>query len=750
MFEFLFKLPWTAFEKGHLVLARPWPVWLLAALLLVTAGGVAWLLLRRRELSGTRGRGLVLGLMQWLPVALLLLLLWQPALSVSTLEAHQNAIAVVVDASRSMAIDDENSTRLQSAKKVLDSGLLDELKRKYTVVLYQAGASLERVDRLEQIQPTQPATRLGAVLKQVSAETGTLPLGGVILLSDGADNSGGVEKDAIQALRAARLPVYTVGFGKTELSHDVEITGAQAPARALPGSRVNIVATIRQQGFAGKPARLEVKDGAKVLGAKTVTLPSDGQVVRDSVVVPAGEAGALTLNVSVTPLDGEINPNNNAITRIVRVERRKPRILYFEGEPRWEYKFIRRAAEEDQHLDLVSMLRTTQNKIYRQGIRDAKELEDGYPVSVEDLFSYDALIIGTVEAAAFTPAQLSLIREFADRRGGGVLFLGGRVSLSEGGWPRTPVAEMLPVALPDRKGTFRREEAKVALSAAAGEHPITRLEEDPQKNASRWAAMPAVADFQEVGAPKPAALPLLEIQAPGRGRLPLLVVQNYGRGRVGVMATGGSWRWQMMQDSKDLTHEAFWQQMLRWLVADTPGHVRGDLANNILMDGGEVELRAEARDRNYLPAADAVMEARILGPDGLTDRVVLQPDPTAPGWASAKWAAPVPGSFLAEIVARRGDEEVGRAEATFLREDGKAEAFRAQQDRQVLEQIAGQTGGRYFEPRNASEIAGAISFSEAGIARTELVDLWDAPFFFLLLVLAKAAEWLVRRRWGAV
>ena len=66
-------------------------------------------------------------------------------------------------------------------------------------------------------------------------------------------------------------------------------------------------------------------------------------------------------------------------------------MLYVEGEPRWEYKFIRRAEDDDRIVQLVSMLRTTENKIYRQGIQDPKELAEGFPTRAENLFAYQAL-----------------------------------------------------------------------------------------------------------------------------------------------------------------------------------------------------------------------------------------------------------------------------------------------------------------------------------------------------------------------
>jgi len=96
------------------------------------------------------------------------------------------------------------------------------------------------------------------------------------------------------------------------------------------------------------------------------------------------------------------------------------RILYIEGEPRWEYKFIRRAMEDDTSIDLTAVVRTTQNKTYQQGGVDG-ETRRRVPPKIEGLFAFDGLIIGSMEANYFSTAQQAMIRDFADRRGGGVL-----------------------------------------------------------------------------------------------------------------------------------------------------------------------------------------------------------------------------------------------------------------------------------------------------------------------------------------
>ncbi len=751
MFELLFKYPWTAFAKGRLVFLAGTPVWVLGALLLVAGGVLGWQIARRVRANRTAVRGpraAAIWLLQTALIGLLLVLLWHPALSVAVLKPQQNVIAVLVDDSRSMALRDGGTMRLEAARATLEGGLLAKLEQKFQVRLYGFGRQLQRAGKLEELRGEGAATRIGDSLRAVASEASNLPIGAIVLLSDGSDNTGGVDREAIAELRQRRIPVHTVGFGREKFERDVEIREAELPARALADSRLRAVVTFRHHGFE-QQARLAVRENGKLLASELVALKAGGGEQSEAILFNAGVAGAKSLEISVDPLEGETNRRNNALTRLVNIEAAKARVLMVEGEPRWELKFLRRALEEDRSLQLVSMVRTTQNKVYRQGIAHAKELEEGFPAKAEELFAFQGLILGSVEAAYFTAAQQELIRQFVDQRGGGLLLLGGRAALGDGGYEHPPLADLLPVRLPERRGTFAREEAAAELTAAGRDSLICRLEERAEKNVERWKGLPLLADHQDAGAPKAGAVVLADALAGGR-RTPLLVTQNYGRGRTAVFATGGSWRWQMLQDHRDQTHEAFWQQMLRWLVTGAPGPVSGSTPRPVLPDETRVALRAEVRDRAFVPAADARVEARILGPGGNTGVVELRPVAQEPGVYAGQWFAEQPGSYLAEILARRGEEEIGRDGVTFLREDGVAEHFRTEQDRELLTKLAQQTGGRYYRPEEAARLADEISYSEAGITVRESRDLWDMPLVFLLALALPFAQWLLRRKWGAV
>jgi len=767
MFQFLFKYPSPVFTKGRFVLLGAWPAWLLPVLIAAGAGGLAMLIGWRLRRAAT-GPGAATGLRSWRAwlvwclqsamLALVLVLLWQPAMLVGELSSQQNIIAVVVDDSRSMSIaDSDGKTREAAALRALEDGVLSGLQKRFQTRLYRLGNQLTRVDSPQGIAPVESVTHIDDSLKQLLAETSDLPVGAVLLLSDGGNNTEGMEGSGIgletlQALRNRRLPVHTVGFGKEEHTHDVEMEDVSVAATAATNARIAATVSLTQRGYAGQKATLTVRDGDKTLAAREITLAADGRIQTEPLFFPIGAAGAKNLLFGVEALAGEENLNNNAMTRPILVSDAKRRILYVEGEPRWEFKFIRRAEEDDPTVQFVSMLRTSENKIYRQGIGDPSELADGFPVRPEDLFGYSGIIIGSVDADYFTPLQQELLREYVDRRGGGILFLGGRSSLSDGGWGASSMNELLPTFLPAGRNNFHRNPATAELTAAGVDSPITRLLDDPAKNAERWKKLTYLADYEDAGSPKPGATVLADLHAGGR-TMPLLITESYGHGRTAIMATGGTWRWQMSEALGDPSHHLFWQQLLRWLVAESPGPVTASIPVRTLMDEGHVQLTAEVRDRQFQPAADAHVTAHIVGPEGANALVDLTPSQDTPGLYKMDWSAKKSGTYLAEVTAESAGnqpQELGRDVLTFQREDGVAENFHTEQNRPLLEQLASETGGRYWNPSELKNLPRDISYSEAGISVRTTKELWNMPIVFLLLLGLPTSEWLLRRKWGVV
>ncbi len=750
MFELLFKYPPAIFSKGKLVLLSPWPVWVMALLVIAAGAGLAWYLRERRGMLSAV-RLAAIGVAQTAMIAIILFMLWHPAISVARLRPQQNVIAVLVDNSRSMGLVDgggDGKSRLQNAEDVLNNDLLPELSKKFQIRLYSFGHDAARVDSAKNLVADDNATRMGDSLKHLVGEASTMPLGAVVMLTDGGDNTGGVDRETLTQVRQLHLPLHTVGFGPDHFAKDVEIVDADVPARVLANSRVSAHLNFRQHGFEGQKVSVTVRENGHPLAKEEITLKPEADQ-SDTILFNAGPAGAHSFQIGIDPVPGEQNSANNVVVRLVNVTQKKLRVLYFEGEPKWEYKFMRRALDDDPSIDLVSMVRTTENKTYRQGISNGDELKGGFPDKPEELFAYDGLIIGSEEANYFSPAQQAAIRDFADRRGGGVMFLAGRFALSDGGYANTPMAEMMPLHLAPEK-SFSRNFAVPSLTEAGKASPILRLADTSEASEARWKKMPQVANYAVMGAPKPGAVVLMTVAENGKRSTPLLAIQNYGHGRTAVLATSGTWRWRMLQDHTDTTDATFWQQLLRWLVTETPGQVTASVPHQMLHDDGQVHLRAVVRDKAYMPVAGAAVDANINRPDGTMETVTLKADPLEPGAYVGDYSADKAGAYVAEVIARDDKQEVGRDSLTFRREDGVAENFNAAQNKDLLMRLSADTGGNYYTPSSVKRLNDEIAVSEAGISGHDSLDIWDMPVLFLLLILIRGAEWLLRRKWGVV
>jgi hypothetical protein len=759
MFQLLFKYPIPVFTKGRFALLGEWPAWLLLVLIMLGAAGLFVIIrIRLRDAApNLRGwRAIAVWALQSAMLALVLTLLWQPAMVVSELNSQQNIIAVVIDDSHSMGIaDSDGKAREATAIQTLQNGVLAGLQKRFQTRVYRLGSGLAQVEKLDAITPADTSTHIGAALKQLVTETSDLPIGAVVLLSDGAENAAGatspeVSADALEALRNRRLPVHTIGFGREDQQHDVEIEDVSSAPDAVANARVAVTVSLTQHGYRGQKAAIIVRDGDKTLASHDIEFAPDGKIQTEPFFIPAGDAGAKSLTFSIAPLSGEENATNNSVSRPLLVKDAKRSVLYVEGEPRWEYKFIRRAEDQDPTVQVVSMLRTSENKIYRQGIGNPAELSEGFPVRPEDIFQYAGIIIGSVDADYFTPLQRELMREYVDRRGGGILFLGGRSSLSDGGWSASGLNDVMPTFLPSGNHNFHRNAATVELTRAGTDSPITRLLDDPEKNAERWKKLTYLADYEDAGTPKPGATVLADLKT-GHRTFPLLITQNYGRGRSAILATGGTWRWQMSEALGDPSHDMFWQQLLRWLVADSPGPVTATTPTRLLTDDGHIQLTAQVHDRQFQPSADAHVTAHIVGPQNTNGFIDLSPSQDTPGQFQAEWTAEKPGTYLAEITAESPDkQQLGSDVLTFQREDGVAENFHTSQNRQLLEQLSAQTGGRYWKPSDVKNLPRDISYSEGGISVRNTLELWNLPIIFLLLLALPATEWLLRRKWGVI
>jgi uncharacterized membrane protein len=751
VFEFLFTHPSWAYRTGTFAFASAWPLWLLIALILVGVAVIVASLWTRRSL----GMRLLLPVaaLQIVFMATLVVLLWRPVLNVERVRDRENVLAVAIDASASMAQADElegdsQRSRLQTAVEAFRGDALEPLSQAFELRVFSFADRVTALPAIEEVPAPGSQTRIGDAITHIVQQAASLPLAAVVLISDGAENAETLTEERLAEIASFGIPVHTVGVGPEVTRNDLELERVEVPRIAPQAATITANLGIRHQGVAS--TRVRVYDRDTLIATREIDLDENARLTQFSLDLPSGNPSTRELRFVLDQAPGERNLINNERTRIVEVPAERRSILYVEGEPRWEFKFLRRAATSDRALRLASVVRTTPNKFYRQGVASPEELRDGFPNTAEKLFGYEAVVIGSYEASNLSAEQHRLLTEFIDRRGGSVLMLAGRYGLSAGGWQNTALAQTLPVRLPSSSPNgFVQRTAKVAVTSYGAGSAITRLDADTKRNAERWRDLPALADYQNLGRLKPGAIVLLEA-ASERGRAPLLAWQHYGQGAAFVLGTASTLRWQMRLPPEDQSHETFWRQLLHALVAQAPAPVSLSSERGTYDDERRVQFQAEIRNGRFEPISDAQVELMIAPERDAPLTQIMQASGHNDGRYVATIDAATSGVYRASIVARQGGNEVGRAVTHVIRNDGVAEQFATHQHRAVLERIAEMTGGRYWTLDQLSGLASAIPYSKAGVIERLSLDLWNLPIVFLFLLALKLAEWGVRLKWGRI
>ena len=739
MFEWLFKYPSEVYRQAEFTfatgLAPPWWVVIGAAALALLAASL-WRRGRLGRWSGAR-RLVVFGF-QAATLALILVLLAQPTLVVRQIKPGANTVAVLIDESESMSLPARGGeSRLALARRVAERDIVPAVGERSNVALFRFAEGARRVESWDALTADGATTRLLGSLTQAATAFDSEALAAVVVLTDGAANADA--GDDLGSMLAAGVPVHTVGIGPEANPGDVELSAVELPRTVPPGSEVTARLTLRH-ATAGD-VRVRVRDGEAVLAAKTVALAAEGTVTSTDIAIPSGGPGLRELTFEVEPPDGDPLSRNDVRRRLLEVAERRHRVLHLEGEPRWEYKFLRRAVAEDDVMDIVSWLRTTPRKTYRQGVAGAEELAAGFPDELSKLYAYDVIVLGSLPAAALNDEQHAWLESFVGKRGGGLLALAGRHALADGGWDVAPLAQALPVTLERGDQPTYRSVAGAARPAREGRAaPVVAI---GAGESNGWAGLPRLADYQGLGPAKPGATVLLEWVGE-ETVAPLLVEQPYGFGRTAVLASATTWRWRMRTPPDDPRHGLFWRQLLRHLAQAAQQRDR------VTVEGGHdaLAVRLALRNERFEPVADADVRAKVTGPDGAAFEGTLAAGAER-GAFEARWRTGAPGVYRVDVTARAAAGE--HLATRFARVGGEdAEYFGATLNRPLLERIAEATGGRYWTPESVAGIARAISLEGAGVQERRAFPLWDAPFFYLLIVLLKCAEWGLRRWWGAI
>jgi uncharacterized membrane protein len=768
------------------------PAWAWMALALFTAAALALVWCYWKEPAANRFT-LLARVLKAVGITGLALCLVEPLLSGTRARSGANIFAILADDSQSMTVHDRGaaSSRGDAVQNLLSSETTwqQRLSEDFDARRFAFDGQLRSVSDFADMKFDGQTSSVKGALNSVSRRFHGLPFAGALLVTDGNAT------DTIDLPWNELPPIYPVVIGSDDSPPDISVSRITATQTNFESAPVSIRADLETSGYAGKQVVAKLLDeSGRELETQTVEAPADGEPLAVRFEFRPEKPGlnfyrvhAAAEGAGQAADSSEATLANNERQEVVDRGGGPYRVLYICGRPNWEFKFLRRALEEDDQLELVGLIRVARREpkfafrrhgeestnplfsgfehpdsesaeqydqpvLVRIDTKDEHELRDGFPKTADELYKYDAVILDDIEAAYFTQTQQALIKNFVSRRGGGLLMLGGPDSLAAGKYDRTPVGSVLPVYTnPQPPGNPDVDhEYRLALTREGWLQPWVRTRKTEPEERERLASMATFHVLNHVGSIKPAATVLAEVTDESGGQRPALVMQRFGRGRSAALLVGDLWRWGLARPSdKESDLEKSWRQTVRWLVADVPRRVEVEVRPQRDSQDGAVALRVRVRDAEYLPLDNAQLAIDVTTPDGHKLALEAEPCDDEAGAYEAIQVPRQPGAYRVDVTAKAPDGSiVGQREAGWVAQPAADEFKNLRPNRAALAEIAAKTGGEVIEAADLDRFVADLPTRKAPVTEPYIRPAWHHPLFYVAIIACLCGEWGLRRWQG--
>ena len=693
-------------------------------------------------------RDLVLCLLRFVILALLGWCLLLPMRQRVLTETVKSRFLVALDTSASMALvpsggRDAASNRWSVARGILSQDWTRRMQDDCHLDVFPFDSDIRTPVSLADAASLVPAgtsTQLREALRKILERHRGQNMAGLLLLSDGLDTQE-VHEDWAKEKRPC--PIYTVRLetpGIWETEPDLRLESLDTPRRVVMGWDTKLTAIVAGQGVRGKPFEVQLWKNGQREEIQPAQLPDEGGSHEVTFRLHHPEIGAFNYTVVVPPLPGETHTNDNAFSIDVQVVDARNRLLYAEGPPRWESKYLVRELKANKNITPVAFVRGPNQQFLSYTDRGTMTLD----MTAAQLALYKIVILGDLDAEAIGDARADALLKFVEN-GGSLVLLGGPAAWVAKGFAASGFAKALPIQRPwgdaPVEGTY-----PVRLSEEGRAHPVFRAD---QKG---WDRLPPVLSVYGGAKLSAGATVLVEAETPA-GTQPLLVSQRYGQGKVVAILTDSLWRWQL-DPGKDRPYARFWSQVVEWMSPTETSLEAYEL--ELLADTGQVSLgetialKARLSGRGELPVGAQKVVCEIRTPDdrriplAMAKQEVAVSGASYPGYAAA-YAPQASGLHKAVASMEVNGHRIDSAPFSFFVKAFTPESLPRPANEKVLRALAVNSGGWFCEAADVNRVLSALDVKSRQEQRVEFASLWQRLGMIAVLLGLLVLDWVIRK-----
>ena len=731
--------------QGKILLEHGFP---LVAIIFITAIAVAVAIFSCRHYLARNKVTMLLLILRLLFIILFAWCLLMPVLKYLLTDIVKARLLVALDTSKSMTLTPTNTipSRWIAAAQVLNQAWPQTVVSDCNVDCYSLAKALSTKTPLNDMVASEPngtRTCLSANLKKLCERYTGQNVCGLLLLSDGLDTS---EPNNAWASSKWPYPIYTVRLEPPNIwkvETDARVDTVNTAHRVIVGWDTELKATVSGQATGGKPFEVQILKNNKLLESAPVEIDEEGGSHGLTFRLSHPETGSFTYTINIPPLDGEVRTNNNTYSVAIEVVDTKNRLLYLEGPPRWESKYLVRALKANQTMTSIAFMRGPGGRFLSYGTRSRKCPE----LTKAQLLKFKIVILGDLDADELGQPRAKALVQFVEK-GGSLILLGGVKAWENNGYGNTVLVKLLPFKK-QASAPFQEGQFNVKLTKDGKTHPAFHAEET-----GFWKKIPPVLSIFSAGSVAPGASVLVSTDEKS-GNQPLLLVQPYGQGKVLTVLTDSLWRWQITGGTRNF-YQRFWNQMLVWLspaesevqesqldlFADKKQLFLGDSITLSARPGGDIE-QISTKDMSVTCEIQAPGKRKIPFIMSRKD-VTTSAGKQYPGFA-LNFSPQHEGLYTATAIAKVDDETIKSDPYSFYLKPFMPETNPRPVDIEALKMLASSSGGKFCELEEINDVLSHIVVKTSQQERVKYRSLWNNIFIISCLVGFLSIEWIIRK-----
>lgn len=681
-------------------------------------------------------------------LALLAWCLFMPGERKSQTLQQKSRFIVIVDKSKSMTMvppAKDTTSRWAVVQSALQQGWPDTLVENCDVDSYALSGDVSpklSIQEARSLTPDGNATLLSDGLKKVFGRYTGVDVVGCLVLSDGIDTR---EAFTDWSIEKRSIPIYTLLMEKETVwdeEPDVRVETVNTPRRVTVGWQTELKAVVSGQGTKGQPIAVQLfKDGVKAQEQMT-QVPAGGGSKEVAFQLEHPDVGINTYRVVAPPLPKEAQTNDNEFSVTVQVLDARNRLLYVEGPPRWESKYLTRALRESKQVTPVIFLRGAKGKFMTIGVRG----EVSPDMTESQLAFFKMIILGNLSGEELGEERALNILKFVEH-GGSLVLLGGTKGWSPDGFAATSLRKLLPAK--QFNGKAVNGDFSIALTETGRLHPAFA------GDTTLWDKIPPILSVFPNVVPSPAARVLVTAKMPG-GDQPLILAQDFGQGKVVAIFTDSLWKWHLSPDAlKNKPYPRFWDQLIAWMTPKEEKKAGRTLEvfldNEQCFLGEEIGVTARWTGTAEPPAGLAV-NAEITAPDKRKIPFAMTRDlDQVSGGKSVptfnyKFKGELAGLYSVQVAAEPGGTRMESDPLSFTVKPFTPESVPRPADVKVLKALSENSGGTFFDTVEALDKAlSSLNVKKIEQTISEYRSLWQHWLIISCLAALVSLEWIIRK-----